>query len=197
MKMDGAYEVRQSRILTGLTLALYSALPMTAVVIGLQDLSERYMFFIIGLGFEATMLALMRGRVGRAVRQELLFAVDEQGVYLGPDEYGRPAMREPWSQIDFIVHFKGSIWKTSTRPNPNRNVGIARGGRIITSRATGGWRFSVRRAAAAADRFGGGKPVLRGPYFDQVPREWFHTLTLPPAWLATHAAPGGVSGTKR
>ncbi|MEV1015516.1 hypothetical protein AB0I89_07935 [Micromonospora sp. NPDC049801] len=170
---------------------------MTAVVIGLQDLSERYMFVIIGLGFEATMLALMRGRVGRAVRQELLFAVDEQGVYLGPDEYGRPATREPWSQIDFIVHFTGRIWKTSTRPNPNRNVGIARGGRIITSRATGGWRFSARRAAAAADRFGGGKPVLKGPYFDQVPREWFHTLTLPPTWLAAHARPGGVSGTPR
>ncbi|MET8258254.1 hypothetical protein ACFYPG_02705 [Micromonospora sp. NPDC005553] len=160
---------------------------MTAIVIGLQDLTERFMFFIIGLGFEVTFLAMSRRHVLSALRRELLFAIDEQGVYLGPDDFGRPATRESWSNIDFIIHFKGLIWTTSTRGRPNRNVGIVQGGRIVQSRAIGGWWFNVRRAAAAADHFGGGTPVLKGPYFDQVPREWFHTITLPTEWLADHA----------
>ncbi|MFI5927763.1 hypothetical protein ACIA3K_17460 [Micromonospora sp. NPDC051543] len=181
------YEVRQSRLRTTGIVVLCSLLPVTAMTIGLQDLSTRYMFFIIGLGFEATILALFRRRVGSAVRRELLIAIDEQGVYLGPDKYGRPAMRESWSNIDSIVHFKGCVWTTSSRPNPDRHVGIVRGSSIVTSRAIDGWWFSVRRAAAAADHFGGGSPVLRAPYFDQVPREWFHTIRLPREWLAANS----------
>ncbi|MEU1588255.1 hypothetical protein [Micromonospora sp. NPDC005710] len=191
MRVDAgsAYEVRRSLLRAGLTLALYSLLPMTAIVIGVQDLSVRYMFFILGVGFEAIILVTGRRRVSSALRRELLFAIDEQGVYLGPDDFGRPAMREKWSNIDAIVHFHGRVWTTSTRPASNRNVGIVQGGRIMASRGMGGWRLSVRRASAAADRFGGGTPVLKAPYYDQISREWFHTLPLPPNWLATHAAP--------
>lgn len=179
--------VRRSRIRAGLTLALYSLLPVTAIVIGLQDLAVRYMFFIIGAGFEVTLVALSRNRVLSAMRRELLFAIDEQGVYLGPDDHGRPATRIPWSDIDCIVHFQGRIWTTATRPNSNRNVGIVQRGRIVQSRAIGGWWFNARRAAAAAAHFGGGTPVLKGPYVPEVPRAWFHTVTLPAKWLAENS----------
>lgn len=191
MSVDGTgiYEVRQSRIRTGLVLALYSLLPVTAMVIGLWDLANLYMFFIFGLVFEAIHLTMTRRRVVSAVRRELLFAIDEQGVYLGPDEYGRPAMREPWSRVDSVVHFEGRVWTTSNRPTAIRNVGIVQGGRIVTSRGMRGWRLNVKRAAAAAARFGGGTPVLKAPYCDQVPREYFHHIPLPPEWRAAHARP--------
>ncbi|MEU8419524.1 hypothetical protein AB0C15_01430 [Micromonospora sp. NPDC048835] len=181
------YEVRQSRLRTAGIVVLCSLLPVTAMTIGLQDLSTRYMFFIVGLGIEATILAAFRRRVGSAVRRELLLAIDEQGVYLGPDMYGRPAMRESWSNIDSIVHFRGRVWTTSSRPNSVRHIGIVQGGSIVLSRANEGWWFSVRRAAAAADHVGGGTPVLRAPFFDQVPREWFHTIRLPREWLAANS----------
>ncbi|MEO3768943.1 hypothetical protein [Micromonospora sp. B9E7] len=182
-----AYEVRQGRIRTGLTLALYSLLPVTAMVIGLQDLSVRYLFFIIGLVIEALVLIDARGRVRRAARRELLFAIDEKGVYLGPDDFGRPAMRVPWSNIDCIVHFHGRVWTTSSMPATNRNVGLVQGSRIVHSRGMGGWRLNVGRAAAAAARFGGGTQVLKGPFYGQISREWFHTIPLPPKWLAANA----------
>ncbi|WP_444947377.1 hypothetical protein [Micromonospora ureilytica] len=194
MRVDAAsaYEVRRSRLRTGLTLALYSLLPMTAIVIGLQDLSVRYLFFIIGVLFEVIFLATARHRVSSALRRELLFAIDEQGVYLGPDDFGRPAMREKWSNIDAIVHFHGRVWTTSNMPATNRNVGIVQGGRIVASRGTGGWWLNVRRASAAAARFGGGTPVLKAPFYGQISREWFHTIPLPPNWLEEHATPRGA-----
>ncbi|MFG1914732.1 hypothetical protein [Micromonospora sp. NPDC048898] len=171
-------------------MALYSLLPVTAIVIGLQDLSVRYLFFILGVLFEVIFLASGRRRVLSAMRREVLFAIDEQGVYLGPDDFGRPATREPWSNIDAIVYFHGRVWTTSSIPATNRNVGIVQGNRIVHSRGMGGWWLNVRRASAAAARFGGGTPVLKAPFYGQISREWFHTIPLPPNWLANHARPG-------
>ncbi|MEU5781326.1 hypothetical protein [Micromonospora lupini] len=203
MRVDAAapYEVRQSRVRTGLVLALCSLLPVTAMVIGLGNLSELYVFLVIGLVFESIFVSTMLGRIRSALRRELLFAIDEQGVYLGPDQYGRPAIREQWSRIDFVVHFQGRVWTTQNIPKVVRNVGFVRDGKIITSRVMNGWRLNVNRAAAAASRFGGGTPVLKAPYHGEIPREAIYTLPLPPQWLAAHARPGArrlppeVSGT--
>ncbi|MFG2050911.1 hypothetical protein ACGFIW_26195 [Micromonospora sp. NPDC048935] len=192
MRVDApsAYVVRRSRLRTGLTLALYSLLPVTAIVIGLQDLSVRFLFFILGVLFEVILLATSRRRVLSAMRREVLFAIDEQGVYLGPDDFGRPATREPWSNIDAIVYFQGRVWTTSNLPPMSRHVGLVQGNRIVHSRGRGGWWLNVRRASAAAARFGGGTPVLKAPFYGQISREWFHTIPLPPNWLAAHARPG-------
>ncbi|MGC4880244.1 hypothetical protein ACLQ26_28730 [Micromonospora sp. DT43] len=192
MRVDAAspYEVRRSRLWTGLALALYSLLPVTAIVIGLGNLSELFLFFVIGLVFETIFVGTMLGTIRSALRQELLFAIDEQGVYLGPDQYGRPAIREQWSRIDFVVHFQGRVWTTQSIPKVVRNVGFARDGRIVTSRVMNGWRLNVKRASAAAARFGGGTQVLKAPYHGEIPREAIYTLALPPQWLAAHARPG-------
>ncbi|MEU8284998.1 hypothetical protein AB0C01_11740 [Micromonospora sp. NPDC048905] len=168
-------------------MALYSLLPVTAIVVGLQDLRVRFLFVILGVLFEVIFVSMGLRRVRSAMRRELLFAIDEQGVYLGPDDFGRPAMREKWSNIDAIVYFHGRVWTTRNLPPMTRHVGIVQGGRIVASRGRGGWWLNVRRASAAAARFGGGTPVLKAPFYGQISREWFHTIPLPPNWLATHA----------
>lgn len=191
MRADEAtpYEVRQSRLRTALLLALYSLLPVLFMVVGLWDLASRYPFFLIGLVFEAIQVAMMFGRIRSAVRRERLFVIDEQGVHLGPDAFGRPAKHEPWSGVDCVVHFTGMERRTDVRWTKHRYVGVVRGGRVVTFRAVTGWRLNVDRAAAAVARFGGGASFAEAPAHSEVPNKSYFPLALPPGWLAAHARP--------
>ncbi|WP_146603508.1 hypothetical protein [Micromonospora endophytica] len=197
------YEVRQSRLRTALRLALYSLLPVLFMAVGLWDLSERYPFFLAGLAFGAVIAALMFKRIRSAVHREPLFVIDEQGVHLGPDAFGRPAKHEPWPGIEFVVHFTGMERMTDIELRNHRYVGVVRGGRVVTFRAVSGWRLNVNRAAAAVDRFGGGASFAEAPAHSEVPNKWYFPLALPPGWLAAHSQPDdrrpppAVPGTAR
>lgn len=183
-----AYVVRQGRVRTLLMLALFSILPAILIVTGLRNWSTLYPVFLAGLVFEVIAVGSLSDRLRKAIRHEELFVIDADGVFLGPDEYQRPAKREPWSRIEAVVHFNGQVW-TGEDPRPVRHIGIVRGGKIVNYRAITGWSLNVRRAAAAAARFSAGTPVLEAPFQHTIPKESFRTLELPPEWLTANAGP--------
>jgi hypothetical protein len=189
VSMREAYVVRQGRVRTVLMVALFSILPAFAMVIGLRNWSSLYPLVLVGVVFELIALGTLEDRIRKAIRREQLFVIDARGVFLGSDEYDRPAKREPWSRIDFVVHFNGQVW-TGEDPEPVRHVGVVRDGKIVNYRAISGWSLNIDRATEAAARYGQGTPLLEAPFQRTVPKEWFHTLPLPQEWLAESRATG-------
>ncbi|MEV6350157.1 hypothetical protein [Actinoplanes sp. NPDC051851] len=178
------YRVRESRLRTGLNLALGSWLPVVAMVIGVLSWSGYYAFFLSGLLFEIILIAVMFTRLRRAIRHEPLFAIGPDGVFLGPDDRHRPPQLEPWSRVDCVVHFKGR--SPATDGHTERHVGVVKDDKIVTFRTVQGWRFNTTQAEAAIALFGQGAVLREAPFQPDVPRDGVSVIPLPREWQSAN-----------
>ncbi|MEV6490619.1 hypothetical protein AB0M20_18605 [Actinoplanes sp. NPDC051633] len=181
----GAYEVRQGRVRTGAVLLLSSVVPAGLMTLGLWHWPDNRQLFVVGLVLALVVGVVVAGRVRRAARREVLFAIDADGVVLGPDDWNGRRQREPWAAIDAVVHFRARI-DTSDDFEYVRHVGVVRHGEIVGYRRVEGWTFDGRRAAAAVTGFGRGIRLVEAPAQDDLPGKRGTPIPLPHAWVTAN-----------
>ncbi|MGX6602154.1 hypothetical protein ACWKSP_08485 [Micromonosporaceae bacterium Da 78-11] len=182
--MTPGYRVHQGRTRTAAYVLLVLGLPVALVVALLRHVQDTWPMILVLLLCVALLGKASWPRVQRAVRRELLFAIDADGVFLGRNS--DHSAREPWSRIDQVVHFTVSVSMTEGSQKV-RYVGIAQRGRIVEYRAAVDWHFDIDRAAAATEKFGQGATLVEAPSLDQWTGPNPVIIALPPDWQTRHS----------
>ena len=178
------YRVHESRIRTAASVLVFGGLPAVLMVVLLWHLPDSWPIILVLLLCEVLFWDATWSRVRSAVRHELLFAIDADGVFLGLETHPS-SVREPWSCIDQVVYFTVSVSMTEGSRNV-RYVGIARHGRIVKNRDADRWHFDIDLAAAAIERFGQGATLVEAPSMDLWTGQEPVIIPLPPDWPTRH-----------
>ncbi len=183
------YRVHQARIRTAAYVLLLLGLPVALMVATLWHLPEGWPIIVVLLLCYPVLVKHAWPRIQRAVRHELLFAIDADGVFFGLNTQDPSSVWEPWSRIDQVVYFTVSVSISVSATDGNervRYVGIAQHGQIVEYRAAEDWHFDIDRAAAATKRFGQGTTLVEAPTFEQRKVQMPAVISLPSDWQTRH-----------